>query len=312
LLRATLLHGEQRSIVILAAHHSIGDGLSLTFLLGDLLRAVSGLKLVRSQETDAVERLVERRYAEAVGAVPLHTGNVPEIAEVKRKPKEFRQADGSAPHVEALRLTPDMTTCLRDRARAEGTTVQSALGAAFAAAITHLAPNEHLEPLRILSPVDLRRRLLDHSDHLAECASAVVLVDDCPRSHDLWTRARHLGQAFVNIQSPTTLAGKVLGTDAMLANVNTPAGMKPIIADVFGSEALLTNLGVVSLPLEYGPLSLRAIWGPAVGLGFIGEQTLGATTFDNQLHLLHTSFTPIPGLLQRIAVEVSAALTEGR
>jgi Aldo/keto reductase family len=61
LLRATLLHGADRSIIILAAHHSIADGLS-------------------------------------------------------------------------LRLTPDTTRTLRDRARAEGTTVQSALSAALAAA----------------------------------------------------------------------------------------------------------------------------------------------------------------------------------
>src|SRR5258708_35133118 len=62
LLRATLLHDADRAIIVLAAHHSIADAMSLTFLLVDLLRAISGQKLVRSRETAAVERLVERKH----------------------------------------------------------------------------------------------------------------------------------------------------------------------------------------------------------------------------------------------------------
>ena len=38
LLRATLLHGADRSVIILCAHHSMADGLALSFLMRDVLR----------------------------------------------------------------------------------------------------------------------------------------------------------------------------------------------------------------------------------------------------------------------------------
>ena len=44
LLRATLLHGVERSVIILCAHHSIVDGLALTFLMRDVLRAFAGCR----------------------------------------------------------------------------------------------------------------------------------------------------------------------------------------------------------------------------------------------------------------------------
>src|SRR6266404_1666066 len=45
LVRVALLHEENRSILIVSAHHSIADGLSLTFIVRDLLRALSGRSL---------------------------------------------------------------------------------------------------------------------------------------------------------------------------------------------------------------------------------------------------------------------------
>jgi NRPS condensation-like uncharacterized protein len=307
LLRATLLHSTQRAIIILVAHHSIGDGLALTFLLGDLLRAVAGQEMVRSQESDAVEHLVARRYEPTLLPVSARAAQI--APAVKRQPKEFRRPDGSAPHVRALRLTSETTHDLRVRARAERTSVQSTLVAALAEATSRLAPEMCKEPMRIMSPVDLRRRLLDHSDHLAMCVSGIVLADDAPGNADLWTRARHFGQAFEGIQSSAALAATVLGLHGMLAHINAADDAKALFADVFANDAVVTNLGIVDLPRKFGPLVLDAVWGPSVCVGLDGEQVVGATTFGRRLHLVHTSYAPIIGLLDQMAAEVTAALT---
>jgi hypothetical protein len=37
---------------------------------------------------------------------------------------------------------------------------------------------------------------------------------------------------------------------------------------------------------------------------------IGAATFDGQLHLVHTSYTPVLGLLDQMVVEITAALTD--
>jgi hypothetical protein len=314
LLRATLLHSPQRSIIVLVAHHSISDGMSLTFLLGDLLRSVSGQDPLRSRESESVERLVELRHRTtrmraSTDAIGQTTGQAPgQAPTITRQPKAFRHHDESTPHIEALRVTSDMTRMLRERAGIERTSVQSALVAALAAASYRLAPEMCAEPMRIVSPVDLRRRLLDNSDHLGMCASAVVLADIGPGGADLWDRARHLGQGFSGLKSPSTLAEAVLASRDALAGVTETAEAKTVFATMFGSEAAVSNLGVVALPEVFGSLRLDAVWGPAVALGLVGEQVIGAATFNDRLHLVHTSYAPVTGLLDQMKAELSGAL----
>ncbi|MFM0513715.1 phthiocerol/phthiodiolone dimycocerosyl transferase family protein [Paraburkholderia sp. RL17-373-BIF-A] len=307
LLRATLLHSAERSIVVLVAHHSISDGVSLTFLLGDLLRAVSGQDLLRSRESESVERLVEFRYRRALTHATEQATE--QATAVARQPKVFRYQDGSTPHVEMLRLSSDTTRKLRERARTERTSVQSALVAALVGASYRLAPEARGEPMRIVSPVDLRRRLLDNSDHLGMCASAVVLADDGPANADLWSRARHLGQGFAGLESPSTLAEEVLAKYDALASVEETAEAKTIFVNVFAGDAAVTNLGVVTLPKVFGSLVLDAIWGPSIAVGLVGEQVIGAATFNDRLHLAHTSYAPIKGLLDQMTAELLDALS---
>jgi hypothetical protein len=61
LLRATLLHGADRSIIVLCVHHSIADALALSFLMRDVLRAFAGEPVRLSAETASVEHLVAAR-----------------------------------------------------------------------------------------------------------------------------------------------------------------------------------------------------------------------------------------------------------
>src|SRR5262249_19698052 len=83
-----------------------------------------------------------------------------------------------------------------------------------------------------------------------------------------------------------------------------------ILAQGLSAEILLSNLGCVDLQDTYGPLTLRALWGPAVNTGFAMGQTVGAVTVRSQLHLLHTSCEPATGLLGEVAARLNAALRE--
>jgi hypothetical protein len=77
------------------------------------------------------------------------------------------------------------------------------------------------------------------------------------------------------------------------------AGAAQLLAQGFPCELLLTNLGNLPIQFETGALKLEALWGPSVLMGFEGEQTVGVTTTNGSLCLLHTSFAPIHSLLQR-------------
>jgi len=72
LVRVALMHEENRSTVIVSAHHSIADGLSLTFIVRDLLRALSGGSLEKLQLTPSQEDLCEAPGAAPVGVERTH------------------------------------------------------------------------------------------------------------------------------------------------------------------------------------------------------------------------------------------------
>lgn len=128
LLRAVLLHAANETTLLLTAHHSIADGLSLAFILRDVLRTLSGT-------------------ADAGIALPvLRSGDGGDEHQAARalpdgsRPARYRTIDGRLPHVECRRFTPAFTTLLTERARRAGTTVNGALCAAVAIAGSTLAP----------------------------------------------------------------------------------------------------------------------------------------------------------------------------
>ena len=67
---------------------------------------------------------------------------------------------------------------------------------------------------------------------------------------------------------------------------------------------MVSNLG--DLRHETGFWEL-ALWGPAIGGSFEGGRTIGVVTVNETLHLLHTSYAPVPFLLERIEKVLLAA-----
>ncbi|MDQ2730935.1 MAG: hypothetical protein M3Y56_04695 [Armatimonadota bacterium] len=58
-----------------------------------------------------------------------------------------------------------------------------------------------------------------------------------------------------------------------------------------------TNLRCLQFGTTFGDLKIVALWGPAV-MGQGTRQTIAAITVNEALHLVHTSYTPVPSLLQ--------------
>jgi hypothetical protein len=104
------------------------------------------------------------------------------------------------------------------------------------------------------------------------------------------------------------------GVKAVLGAVDgiVQSGLDAYSAGEEGSKLFLfdihlSNLGAVAIPTSYGALSLRQLWGPEVLIGFEGEQTLGVSTLNERLCLLHTSHRPLPGFLDQIESTLSLA-----
>lgn len=285
LLRATLLHGARAAVCVLTAHHSVADGISLTYLFRDLLQSLARRPLTALP----VPASHEARLRLPAGVPPA-----PPAAD--RAPlASYREWEGAPPFVDRLRLPAALSRELRTLARQERTTVHGALAAALTLARTHLADAPSV-PARILSPIDTRK-LLGLTDECALVVEAAVTRPAQEPGDTFWDLARRTTDALVSVR---TLAG-VRQARAPLCQASAGgldvAAAAGLFAQVYGHHSLLSNLGAVRFGSDFGALRLTGMWGPAVLFGLTGAQTVGAITVDGVISLLHTSYHPIPALL---------------
>jgi NRPS condensation-like uncharacterized protein len=145
--------------------------------------------------------------------------------------------------------------------------------------------------------MDLRKLLGLGEDYAVLAGSTIVSAD--PRGLAVfWDVAR---RATTNLVAVRTLDGVVASTNTLYQAVLNRLDVQTaaqIMASKFAHEICLTNLGNLRYETSFGELRLDAIWGPVVFAGFEGAQTIGVTTTNGTLCLLHASYTPAQSLLE--------------
>jgi hypothetical protein len=279
---------------ILTEHHSIADGFSVTYAVRDMIRALSGEALEPLSLTPQQEILVQALQESPNGTQSSGQSDPPQTG----RSVNFRALDGSLPSIEALRLSPELTSRLIELSRKENTTVHGALCAALVLAGREVSSEWSNAPVRIMSPFNLRKQIGIGEDCGVFIWAGIVPIE----SHTpagFWDIARTVKSSLTALQTPHRVAFEMAGLDkALEAGVDVHTASQ-IHEQGFPCELLLTNLGNLPCKFTYGDLKLKALWGPAVFTGFQGEQTIGVTTTNGSLCLLHSSFTPLPSLLQR-------------
>ena len=114
-----------------------------------------------------------------------------------------------------------------------------------------------------------------------------------------WDIARNARIGVAVNQTSENIAAQLAAFRRVVGNGAEVATVAEFVAQVFASEVLLTNLGSLSFDRQFGPVTLKAMFGPAVLTGFEGQQTIGVATVNGALCLLHTSHTPPEGLLEK-------------
>jgi len=79
------------------------------------------------------------------------------------------------------------------------------------------------------------------------------------------------------------------------------------LANRGGQKISVNNLGAIPFEARFGELRLEAIWGPCILLGYEGERLISAATVDGSLHLMHTSYQPLPSVLEVMEQHLTAA-----
>src|SRR5258706_222668 len=223
-------------------------------------------------------------------------------------PAVYRRRDNARPRVKGLRLSAGLTSSVRDRARQEGTTVHGALCAALVLASRDVSAAWREIPLRILSPINARP-LLDAVGACCVFLGATTSVFD-RQAMDFWDIARDARIGVAANQTSENIAAQLSAFRQVVGNAAEGATPAEFDAKVFASEVMLSNLGSLSFDRHFGPVTLKAMFGPAVLTGFEGHQTISVATVNGALCLLHTSHTPPEGLLDKTQSVPSQACDE--
>jgi hypothetical protein len=314
LVRAVLLHEANQVIIILVAHHSIADGRSIVFVIRDLLQALSGSPIDLLPLLPTHEEILGVTRRDAIQVEISKESN----AKLSGKPAAYVSKEDSRPRIKGLRLTPGLTSRLRERARQEGTTVHGALCSALALAFWRNNPESWAEPIRICSPIDTRKLLGLGQDCAALIDAGVVTIEPdarrdpypqhteisvgllrrCQMPNDFWDMARH---SIAGLARTKTLEGVVASRNVLHQTVKNGIDVPTaaaICAHAFAHEIMLTNLGNLPYETDFGQLRLETIWGPSVSARFAGVPTIGVATTNGALCLVETSFTLPNSLLE--------------
>lgn len=294
LVRATLVteaEGHRGSVVVLTFSHQVADGRGALRAVHDLLAALEGRPIPFRPVPPDQERLLEGRPAPDV---PETDDRTPEPDPAPPAPASIRPFDGTGPLVESDSLGVVVTADLRATARAHASTVQGALCAAAAQA---LSARLGLGSVRINVPIDLRTAVGLDDDVVNRFTATTVVLQPTPDG-PLWPLAQEatsqLRAARDTARSAALMLASLDPRDAEAAEVAMLAAT--------ASDIEITNLGVMSSETA----AAVAIWGPTMTTQVMGERVLGVITQAGSLRMVLTSHGGTGGLLADVAARLTA------
>jgi hypothetical protein len=210
------------------------------------------------------------------------------------------------PYVEGIKLTTEQTTALQRRAREEDVTIHAAISAALTIAGTAIDESWRNNPLRIMSPAEIRDILGLKDQCMVSFGGGEISIAP-GGSMTFWEIARFAKDGLSAVKSTENISRMIdLQSGAVSSNLTVEQASE-LKRNAFNAQVMLTNLGRLSFDSTFGPLRLETLWAPSALRGIEGEQTLGAVAVNGSLHLTHTSPAPIPGLLAAIEAELRKA-----
>jgi hypothetical protein len=279
-------------VFILSVSHSISDGMSASFMIRDVLAAMAGQSLAPLDYPRSAEELL--------GVAPVSPSVPAEDTVLGSGPCS------DLPTFRTLRFTKELTERLITASRKEQTTVHGALAAATALAMRLLSPRFLREPVRVISPVNVRS-VLGVVDDCGMYFASPKTVFDPAQPRDFWEMARDARQNIVNGSTRESLVAAAVGMQTMTATGLTKAAAAEALKHAFAFDVLLTNLGQTPYESTFGGLRLESMWSSVLS----GEtaQTIGVTTTNGTLCLALTARAPVDMQLetvQRVIVDKCA------
>ena len=313
LIRFVLLQSSEVSDLMITAHHSICDGRSLVYLLRDIMVYLD--KPEEYVETPAIIPPAVQDCLPSSSSGGFFYKLIVKRINKKwiRKKISFNESDYRDLHqtfwqnnrVSILNweLTEAQTSTLVSRCHQEEVTVNSALYTAFLAAQTDIQGSSQDYLQNILIPVDFRSRLTQPiGEAVGFYASAGVnfRLKYNPKK-SFWDMVRMMDRKIkqkltdknifqsqkLNLLSPSLMDGLIFTKHGKLNDEMASKLLKKKGLDKIFTGIVISNLGKLDIPVDYGNLHLEALMGPAVYSDGV-EKILEVVTVAGKMHLTLT------------------------
>lgn len=292
LLRVTALRTPEVTAIVLTFHHAIADGLSATWVLHDVMRALAGEKLEVFKSFSPVEEKI-------LGLSPRadHASDPDRIVPILPWPRPLAPPASPRTNIDTVEFSKDETASLIERCRSNNTTVHSVI---CAAAARHVPASDE-DIVRITCPFDMRK--------MAEIdfgACGIFLGVGSPEvrikeNTSIWDDARRIGNSMTKARSPEVATDFIRQVSAEFLPTVGPEKVLEFFSSMPQSALVVSNLGILPLAEQYGAYTIKAVWGPAMLTNLPEDrQTIGVCTFGGQLRIVHQSYVPIRGLATAI------------
>jgi hypothetical protein len=270
LLRSTLVRGESIAELVLAAHHSIGDGISAIYLVRDLLESLEGNRLEALPPRASLEELAGGQMQEPVGHPPgagvpvrLQRPGTPRVASIDIESHELE---------EFLR-----------RCREKRTTLQGAL---LAAVLLSLCGDSMA---RCLAPVNVRQFCPPVGEDFGLYISAGTATLDRDATPDFWSVARTASDQVARALDPQLLSARATALAALIARNPDPQSSYEAYRRGVNYGAVLSNLGRLPTMPAVRRFRITAVY-PVLNVEL--EPVVGVATANGLMSITITSDSP--------------------
>ena len=325
LVRCTLLHSENACDIILCGHHAICDGMSLGYLLRDLLTClaepsretvgplipppINSSTVATPPPSNAIQRLIMRLINKKWAAKGVRFSS----SDMQRMHAEFWQHNTGI-QLLAWSMDTDDTARLVKQSRTEKVTVNSALWNAFLAAQHDVQPDRQRYRQRSALAVNTREKLRTPAgEAFGFYASSLTVKLPYSPQMSFWDNARNVHSRIMRELSRTNLFRMLISEQIHPTLLDSLYFRKyGMLDEAMPSKLLrkmgwhqvtygyaLTNVGLLDIPTTYGPIELEAVYGPLF-YSDIEEKMLGTITVGRRLSFFHASRESIVGNATRL------------
>lgn len=308
LVRFVLVRSPSHSGLVVAGHHAICDGISLTFLIRDVLEMLTNagrqpevLPLPPPIDHATVPdppgtRLLERWLVGLLNRKWRKQGISFDQGDMERLHEKFWRRNGE-PMVLAWDLAESATAALVERCRQEQVTINTALWTAFLAAQYHVQGDSEAFRSQAGMAVSTRDRLsVPVGDVLGFYASSLTAELKHEPGASFWDGARRIHGAILRALESADLF-RMLTAEALHPTLldSLYFAKYGLITSRMSSRLLskmrwrgtsygfsITNVGRVDIPTQYGSRTIESVYGPFV-YSDVNEKVVGVTTVGGRM-----------------------------